>query len=209
MIITETILTLFATSIVLALVPGPDNLFVLTQSALHGSKSGWYATLGFSTGLIFHTIAVSLGVAAIFQTSELVFNLLKLVGAAYLLYLAWRFLQASNSQVVFKQLQKLNPWLLYRRGIIMNVMNPKVSLFFLALLPQFTHPDAGPMVLQMMTFGLVFIVATLIVFGGLAELAGAISPWLIRSHSAQRIIHRVAAVVFVVLAIKLLFAEPL
>ncbi|MCU7867197.1 MAG: LysE family translocator [Candidatus Thiodiazotropha sp. (ex Lucinoma borealis)] len=209
MIIMETILTLFATSIVLALVPGPDNLFVLTQSALHGSKSGWYATLGFSTGLIFHTTAVSLGVAAIFQTSELAFNLLKLVGAAYLLYLAWRFLQASNSQVVFKQLQKLNPWLLYRRGIIMNVTNPKVSLFFLALLPQFLEPDNGPVVLQMITFGLIFVVATLIVFGGLAELAGAVGPWLNKSPSAQRGIHRVAAVMFVLLAIKLLFADPI
>ncbi|MCU7890575.1 MAG: LysE family translocator [Candidatus Thiodiazotropha sp. (ex Ustalcina ferruginea)] len=209
MIITETILTLFATAIVLALVPGPDNLFVLTQSALHGSKSGWYATLGFSTGLIFHTTAVSLGVAALFQTSVLAFNLLKLLGAAYLFYLAWRFIQTSNSQVAVRQQAKLTPWLLYRRGIIMNVTNPKVSLFFLALLPQFTHPDAGPMVFQMITFGLLFIVATLIVFGGLAELAGAISPWLNRSRSAQRIIHRIAAVVFVVLAIKLLLAEPL
>ncbi|MCU7931946.1 MAG: LysE family translocator [Candidatus Thiodiazotropha sp. (ex Codakia rugifera)] len=209
MIITETILTLFATAVVLALVPGPDNLFVLTQSIRHGRMSGWYATLGFSTGLIFHTTLVSFGVAALFQSSELAFNLLKLLGAAYLLYLAWRYLQASNSQVAFKQLQKPNPWLLYRRGIIMNVTNPKVSLFFLALLPQFLEPDNGPVVLQMITFGLIFIVATLIVFGALAELAGAVGPWLNRSPSVQRGIHRVAAVLFVFLAVKLLFADPI
>ncbi|MCU7933651.1 MAG: LysE family translocator [Candidatus Thiodiazotropha sp. (ex Dulcina madagascariensis)] len=205
----ETLLTLFATAVVLALVPGPDNLFVLTHSALHGRKTGWCATLGFSTGLIAHTAAVALGVAVLFQTSALAFNLLKLSGAAYLLYLTWRFIQASNSRLEPGRQPRLTPWLLYRRGIIMNVTNPKVSLFFLALLPQFAEPEAGPMVWQMITFGLVFILATLIVFGGVAELAGAISPWLKRTPSAQRIIHRVAAAVFVILALKLLLAEPL
>ncbi len=205
----ENLLALFVTALVLALVPGPDNLFVLTHSALHGRVMGWYATLGFSTGLIVHTTAVSLGVAALFQTSELAFNLLKLAGAAYLFYLAWRFVQRSNSPLPLQRQPQLTPWLIYRRGIIMNVSNPKVSLFFLALLPQFTLPDAAPIVLQMVSFGLVFIVATLLVFGAIAELAGIISPWLRRSESAQRVIHRLAALIFCLLALKLLLAERL
>lgn len=203
----ENLLALFFTAVVLALVPGPDNLFVLTQSALHGRQTGWYATLGFSTGLIVHTAAVSLGVAALFQTSEVAFNLLKLIGAVYLFYLAWRFLQRSQSRLPLREQPKLAPWLIYKRGIIMNVTNPKVSLFFLALLPQFTLPDGGPMALQMISFGLIFILATLIVFGGIAELAGIISPWLKRSNSAQRVMHRVAAVIFCLLGLKLLLAE--
>lgn len=205
----ENLLALFVTALVLALVPGPDNLFVLTHSALHGRVMGWYATLGFCTGLIVHTTAVSLGVAALFQASELAFNLLKLAGAAYLFYLAWRFVQRSNSPLPLQQQPQLTPWLIYRRGIIMNVSNPKVSLFFLALLPQFTLPDAAPIVLQMVSFGLVFIVATLLVFGAIAELAGIISPWLRRSESAQRAIHRVAALIFCLLALKLLLVERL
>ena len=205
----ENLLALFVAAVVLALVPGPDNLFVLTHSALHGRVLGWYATLGFSTGLIVHTAAVSLGVAALFQTSELAFNLLKLVGAAYLLYLAWRFVQRSNSPLPLQRQPQLTPWLIYRRGIVMNVTNPKVSLFFLALLPQFTLPDAGPIALQLIGFGLVFIAATLLVFGGIAELAGIISPWLRRSESAQRIIHRVAALIFCLLALKLVLSERL
>ncbi|MEW8085045.1 MAG: LysE family translocator [Candidatus Thiodiazotropha endolucinida] len=203
----ENLLALFVTAVVLALVPGPDNLFVLTHSALHGRMTGWYATLGFSTGLIVHTAAVSLGVAALFQTSEVAFNLLKLIGAAYLFYLAWRFIQRSNSRLPLQDQPVLTPWLIYRRGIVMNVTNPKVSLFFLALLPQFILPDAGPVVLQMISFGIVFIVATLLVFGAIAELAGVISPWLKQSDSAQRIMHRVAAVIFCILAMKLLLAE--
>jgi threonine/homoserine/homoserine lactone efflux protein len=203
----ENLLALFVTALVLALVPGPDNLFVLTHSALHGRKTGWYATLGFSTGLIVHTAAVSLGVAALFQTSELAFNLLKLVGAAYLFYLAWRYIQRANSRLPLQTQPRLTHWLIYRRGIIMNLTNPKVSLFFLALLPQFILPDNGPVVLQMISFGIVFILATLLVFGAIAELAGVISPWLKRSDTAQRIMHRVAAAIFCILAMKLLLAE--
>ncbi|MES9971301.1 MAG: LysE family translocator [Candidatus Thiodiazotropha sp.] len=204
----ENLLALFVTAVVLALVPGPDNLFVLTQSALHGKATGWYATLGFSTGLLVHTIAVSLGVAALFQTSEVAFNLLKIVGAAYLFYLAWRFIQRSNSRLSLQDQAELAPWKVYRRGIIMNVTNPKVSLFFLALLPQFALPGTGPIVLQMISFGFVFILATLLVFGGIAELAAIISPWLKRSDTAQRTMHRVAAAIFCLLAMKLLLTEP-
>jgi threonine/homoserine/homoserine lactone efflux protein len=203
----ENLLALFLTALILALVPGPDNLFVLTHSALHGRLTGWYATLGFSTGLIVHTAAVSLGVAALFQTSEVAFNLLKLVGAAYLFYLAWHFVRRSNSRLPLQDQPRLTPWLIYRRGIIMNVTNPKVSLFFLALLPQFIVPDSGPVALQMIVFGMVFILATLLVFGAVAELAGVISPWLRRSDTAQRIMHRVAAAIFIILAAKLLLAE--
>ncbi|MES9947150.1 MAG: LysE family translocator [Candidatus Thiodiazotropha sp.] len=203
----QNLLALFATAVVLALVPGPDNLFVLTHSALHGRVTGWYATLGFCTGLLVHTAAVSLGVAALFQTSEMAFNLLKIVGAAYLFYLAWRFIQRSNSRLPLQDQARLSPWSIYRRGIIMNVTNPKVSLFFLALLPQFTLPGAGPIVLQMISFGFVFILATLLVFGAIAELAGIISPWIKRSDVAQRTMHRVAAVIFCILAMKLLLAE--
>jgi threonine/homoserine/homoserine lactone efflux protein len=101
-------LILFATaSAAMCAAPGPDNLFVLTHSALHGRVTGWYATLGFSTGLIVHTTAVSLGVAALFQTSELAFNLLKLAGAAYLFYLAWRFVQRSNSPLPLQRQPQL------------------------------------------------------------------------------------------------------
>jgi threonine/homoserine/homoserine lactone efflux protein len=203
----ENLLALFVTAVILALVPGPDNLFVLTHSALHGRITGWYATLGFSTGLIVHTAAVSLGVAALFQTSEVAFNLLKLVGAAYLFYLAWRFIHRSNSRLPLQSQKRLTPWLIYRRGIIMNVTNPKVSLFFLALLPQFILPESGPVGLQMIIFGIVFILATLLVFGAIAELAGVISPWLKRSDTAQRIMHRIAAAIFIILAMKLLLAE--
>ncbi len=204
----ETAMGLFFTAVLLALVPGPDNLFVLTQSVLLGRWAGLMATLGFCTGLIVHTLGVALGVAALLRQSDLAFTLLKLGGAAYLLYLAWRFLRTSAIREGRGESIPPRPWLLYRRGIIMNVTNPKVSLFFLAFLPQFTDPAAVSVFGQLIAFGLLFILATLLVFGTVAVLAERLRPWLNRNPRAQRAIQRTAAFLFVVLAVNLLMTAP-
>lgn len=203
MIPIETALTFFATSVVLALAPGPDNIFVLTQSALRGRAAGILVTLGLCTGLVVHTLAVSLGVAAIFQASALAFTALKLVGAAYLLYLAWQAFRASAPGIALGKGSNAGPWQLYRRGIIMNITNPKVSVFFLAFLPQFADPARGPLAGQMVQLGSLFIVSTLLVFGGIALLAGFIGQRLGRSRQAERVMNRVAGTVFAALALKL------
>ncbi len=204
----ETAGGLFLTAVLLALVPGPDNLFVLTQSVLLGRWAGLMATLGFCTGLIVHTLGVALGVAALIRQSETAFLLLKLAGAGYLLYLAWRFLRAGAIEAGAGEAVVPRPWMLYRRGIIMNVTNPKVSLFFLAFLPQFADPAAGPLVGQLIAFGALFILATLLVFGGVALLADRLRPWLQHHPRAQPAIQRAAAFIFVILAIQLVMSAP-
>lgn len=193
----------FGASVLLAIAPGPDNIFVLAQSALRGPGAGLLVTLGLCTGLVVHTTAVALGVAALFQASALAFTALKLVGAAYLLYLAWRAFRASAAAVPTAGDPVREAGRLYRRGIVMNVTNPKVLVFFLAFLPQFADPHRGPLAPQLMILGGVFIVATLIVFGSIAVLAGSIGRWLGRSARAQRVMHRVAGTVFLGLALKL------
>ncbi len=208
MISLETASGLFLAAVLLALVPGPDNIFVLTQSVLLGRRAGLMATLGFSTGLIVHTLGVALGVAALIRQSEPAFLLLKLAGAAYLLYLAWRFAHAAAMGTEPARAGISGDWQLYRRGIVMNVTNPKVSLFFLAFLPQFIEPAAGPVFMQLISFGGLFILATLVVFGGIALLADRLRPWLNSRPQAQRLIQRVAALVFVGLAVKLLLSTP-
>jgi len=200
----ETGVTFFMASIILALAPGPDNIFVLAQSALHGKASGLWVTLGLCTGLIVHTTVVAFGVAVIFQTSAMAFFALKAAGACYLLYLAWLALRASVTQMDAKETIRLNFGKLYRRGIIMNVTNPKVSIFFLAFLPQFTDPDRGAITLQIVSLGFLFIVATMLIFGSIAWLAGTLSKWLNRSDKVQVIMNRVAGCVFAGLAIKLI-----
>jgi len=197
-------LIMFATaSILLALAPGPDNLFVLTQSMLFGRSAGFKITLGLCTGLIFHTTVVSLGVAAIFQTSVIAFNTLKYIGAAYLLYLAYGAFRASSSKLEVKESVKLSSWNLYRRGIIMNITNPKVSIFFMAFLPQFTDPSKGSITLQMFLLGFIFILATIVIFGSISQLAGAAGKLLSKSAKVDRVLNILAGSVFAGLAVKL------
>jgi len=203
MITVETAITFFTASVLLGLAPGPDNIFVLTQSALKGSSAGIAVVLGLCTGLIGHSLAVAFGVALIFQTSALAFTLLKYVGATYLLYLAWQAFRAKDEKIYAGQAGALDHWKLYRRGIIMNISNPKVSIFFLAFLPQFADPARGPVWLQILLLGALFIGATLPVFGGIALLAGTIGSWLNRSPRVQTIMNRLAGTVFVLLALKL------
>jgi len=203
MIPIDVLMTFFAASVLLALAPGPDNIFVLTQSALSGKLAGLAVTCGLCTGLVVHTLAVALGVAIIFQTSAIAFTILKICGAGYLLYLAWQAFRSSASRIQPNNNDRLNYLKLYRRGIIMNVTNPKVSIFFLAFLPQFADPDRGPLTLQLISFGGIFIVATVLVFGSIALMAGFLSQWFNRSEKGQQIMNRIAGTVFVALALKL------
>ncbi len=207
MIPPESALVFFAASALLALAPGPDNIFVLTLSALHGRKAGLLVTLGLCTGLVGHTVAVALGIAALFQASAIAFTALKIAGACYLLYLAWGAFRASASQLEAKPDVPLDGWQLYRRGIVMNLTNPKVSIFFLAFLPQFADPARGSLTLQLIFLGGIFMAAALLVFSGIAALAGSLGHWLNRSSRAQIIMNRVAGTIFVALALKLATAE--
>lgn len=197
----------FLASVLLALSPGPDNIFVLTQSAVSGPRAGVIITLGLCTGLIFHTTAVAFGVAVIFQTSALAFTLLKVAGAAYLLYLAWLSFTAGSSNLSTDGAGRIGLRRLYLRGIIMNVTNPKVSIFFLAFLPQFVDPVRGPLAAQVFLLGAVFAVSAILVFSSVALFAGSLGSLLNRSDNAQIALNRVAGGVFATLALKLLITD--
>ena len=199
--------TFFVASIIMALAPGPDILFVLTQSALYGARAGLLTTCGLLTGLFVHITAVSLGVAALFQSSLLAFTLLKFAGAAYLLYLAWLSFRSGASHASLQKNRFPGYKALYCRGVIMNVTNPKVTLFFLAFLPQFADPARGSLTLQIILLGALFQLATLLVFGAVSLLAGKVAARFNQSIRAQLLLNRAAGCVFVGLALMLLFAS--
>lgn len=203
MIPVEALFAFITASALLAIVPGPDNIFVLLQSTLYGKKAGILITAGLCTGLLFHTLLVVLGVAVIFQTSTLAFNLLTILGAIYLLYLAWLSFKASSSELKQSSPALHSSFALYRRGIIMNITNPKVSLFFLAFLPQFTSPENGQLHIQILILGGLFILVAFIIFNLIAIGAGQLVSWLEQSPKVQQNLNRLAAIVFIVLAIKL------
>lgn len=203
----ETIISFFTASVLLGLAPGPDNIFVLTQSALRGKGPGLIVMLGLCTGLIVHTIAVALGVAIIFQASAIAFSALKFIGAGYLIYLAWQAFKASAKKIQGEPGEIKNYRTLYCRGIIMNVTNPKVSIFFLAFLPQFADPARGPISMQLLMLGGLFILATILVFGSVALLGGTLGQLLNRSDRTQNILNKVTGTVFLGLALKLATTE--
>lgn len=203
----ETLATVFAASLMLAITPGPDNLFVLTQAALRGAAAGLMVVLGLCTGLILHTSLVAFGVAAIFQTSELAFSLLKYLGAAYLIYLAWGAFRAGAAELDGQGVESHGLGAMYRRGIVMNVTNPKVSIFFLAFLPQFADTERGSLAAQIFVFAGAFLLATLLVFGGVAIAAGKLGAWLRERPGVQRGMNRMAALVLFGLAVGLLISQ--
>lgn len=198
-------------SIVLGFAPGPDNTYVLMQSAISGTRRGIAVTMGLCTGIIVHTVAVALGVAAIFQASALAFTLLKIVGAVYLLYLAYGAFKASNQALSDTKSATTSTeksiHSLYLRGILMNLTNPKVGMFFLAFLPQFVRAEAGPIPFQIAQLGLLFILVTLVSFSLIAFMAGQISGWLRRSPRAFPIMNKLVGCLFVGMAVKLATAQ--
>ncbi|HLU76509.1 MAG TPA: LysE family translocator [Burkholderiales bacterium] len=203
MIPADVLLLFVAASAALAIAPGPDNIYVLTQSAAYGKGTGILITLGLCTGLLFHIAAVALGMAAILKTSAVAFTVIKILGAAYLLYLAWQSFRAGSATIAASGERPLGARALYLRGILMNVSNPKVAIFFLAFLPQFADPARGAVSLQIVTLGLAFMVTAFVIFCGIAWAAGRIGEWLKGSKRVQIGIHRLTGVVFVLLACRL------
>jgi threonine/homoserine/homoserine lactone efflux protein len=202
-------LLLFVTaSFLLIIAPGPDIVFLLAQGAARGSRAGVVTAMGLAAGNLVHTLGAALGTSVIFQTSILAFNLLKFGGAAYLLYLAWKIVRSGAGSPELKEADTGSESLFWR-GFLMNVLNPKVALFFLAFLPQFVSPRAGPVWLQMMTFGLIFTFMVVWVFGAIGLFAGKLAN-LMQRRAAGKIgqqVNRVVALMFVALAVRLALIE--
>jgi threonine/homoserine/homoserine lactone efflux protein len=158
-------------SFLMALMPGPDNIFVLTESIAKGAKNGILIAFGLNSGVLIHTLAAATGVSLILKQSELAFAIIQYAGAVYLLYLA--FLAAKEKVKPFKtQVNSSKGAIkLVRTGFIMNILNPKVSLFFIAFLPQFVQPERGNVSVQMITMGSAFMVIGFLTFSSFALLA--------------------------------------
>ena len=193
---------------VLAVAPGPDNLFVLLQSAMYGARAGIFVTLGLCVGVFIQTLLAAFGVAAVVAASPTLLMIIQLAGAAYLLYLAWGAWKApvgGESGESAKKYPRLSNFQLWRRGILMNITNPKVLIFFLAFFPQFIIKGSteSQVMVQMLIMGMTFLVCTLVVFSAIAWCAGTLADRL-RSPKVQTILNKVSAVIFTVLAISTL-----
>lgn len=203
----DTALSFFGLALLLSFAPGPDNIFVMLQSATHGRRAGLWVVLGLCTGLVGHTVAVALGLAAVFAASVTAFNLLKMAGAAYLTWLAWQALRAPATPLSTTDAPLPGARGMYLRGVIMNLTNPKVAIFFLALLPQFVQAERDGVTVQILWLGALFIGATLLAFGLITWFAASLGALLRRSANAQRWMNRLTGIAFLGLAARLATAQ--
>ena len=198
----ETLFSFSLATAVLAISPGPDNIFVLTQSIVNGKKYGFATVFGLMTGCIIHTTLVAFGVSAIINNHENLFFLLKVFGASYLLFLAYKVSQ-SDAEITFstENIQKKSIRQLFKTGFLMNVLNPKVTIFFLAFFPQFLFSRELSTVIQFYILGVIFIFISFIIFGSIAFLGGKISDYMLQKKQTGLILKWAQIFVFVGIAL--------
>ena len=190
-------------SVLLTLAPGPDILYQRTKSLADGARAGITVASGLVSGIIFHTTLVMVGVAALIKNSATALLLLKIFGAAYLLYLAFKAFQsarAGKKLSLAKSTAKSSSAALYKRGVLMNVLNPKVLLFFLAFLPQFVNLNRDGASLQILFLGVVFAVQGLIIFSCVALFAGRVRNLILRRRNVGQLLNFVEAAVLTLIA---------
>ena len=160
----------------LAISPGPDNIFVLMQSVVHGKKYGISTIAGLMSGCLVHTTFVAFGVSTIIKENNTIFLVIKLLGAIYLCFLSYKVFKSDAAITMTTQnIQKKTPFQLFKMGFMMNVLNPKVTIFFLALFPGFLFSNELSTVVQFYVLGGVFILVSFVIFSTIALLGGSIS----------------------------------
>ncbi|HEY4997952.1 MAG TPA: LysE family translocator [Usitatibacter sp.] len=193
-----------AASLALIATPGQDMLYVITRSLAQGRVAGLCSALGVSLGILVHTALAALGVGAILHASETLFLALKLAGAAYLVYLGLRLALSSGAALPERDLAKsLSPAALIRQGILSNVTNPKIVLFFFAFLPQFVDPASAHATRELVLLGVLYALLALPIKGAVALAAGSLAERVLRDPSALRWMNRASGTVLVALGLRL------
>ena len=198
----ETLISFVLATTILAISPGPDNIFVLTQSLVNGVKAGLATVFGLMLGCLFHTTLVAFGVSEIIKQHENLFFLIKLFGASYLLYLSYK-VYTKESQIIFstKNIIKRSSLELFWKGFLMNVLNPKVTIFFFAFFPQFLFSNDLSEIFQFYVLGILFIIVSFIVFVLIAFLGGTISNYLATNKNIGLYLKWSQIIVFVSISI--------
>ena len=200
------LIAFLAAAVLLTLSPGPDIIYVLVQGMTNGKKHGIVTALGLVSGIIVHTSLVAFGISAIIKQSENLFLMIRLLGAAYLFYLAWKVYKSDSTITVKAPAaeQKKELTSLFKRGFLMNVLNPKVAIFFLAFFPGFLWDPQGNTVYQFYVLGFLFMLQAFLIFAAVAILAGKISIYLQKHPASGQIFKWVQVVVFVGIGIFIL-----
>ncbi len=200
----ENLLFYIGSVVLITLLPGPDIIFVITQGLTRGRKEAVFTALGLGTGCIFHTTIAAFGIALIFQQSPLAFNILKILGVLYLLYLSFKAYKTANDDINTEDNQAQAGFL---KGILMNILNPKVILFFLAFLPQFVPTGTKNICLYMMMLGIIFMTIATIILTTMALISAKLNELLLKNKNLMVIINKFSAFAIFTLAILLAFTK--
>lgn len=191
--------------VLLNLTPGADTLYILTRSISQGRRAGIYSVLGISTGILIHTILASLGLSAILAKSAFLFNLVKYIGVAYLFYLGVKMImdkknlfENQNQKIETSNLRKV-----FQQGLITNVLNPKVALFFLSFLPQFINPANTEGPIPFLLLGLTFLTTGTLWCFLLAYSSSLITQTLRNNDKIGKMMQKLSGLVFIGLGIKI------
>ena len=198
------LIVFLVTSLVLIITPGQDMILVMSRSIAQGAKAGVATAAGVSTGLLGHTVLAGLGLGAILHASEILFMVLKLIGAAYLIYLGVRLL-LTKSQISLTNSSITSLKRLFLQGALSNLANPKITLFYFAFLPQFMAPDTSHPTAMLLLLGGLFALLTFLVKGPVGYFAGYLSAWLRARQIVLLWLHRCSGMVLIGLGLGLAF----
>lgn len=188
------------TAFVVVVAPGTGVIYTLALGLGQGRRAALWAAVGCTVGIVPHLAAATLGLAAILHTSALLFNVVKFAGVAYLLYLAWGSLRSDGALAINSEKRADAGWRIARRGALINILNPKLSIFFLALMPPFLSGDPATATAEMTGMGLVFMAMTFGVFVLYGTFAAAARQWVLGSETVMRWMSRSFAAIFAALA---------
>jgi len=191
----------------LILAPGPDMIYVITRGMAHGRKAGMLSATGVVCGILVHTTAAAFGLTLILQTSALAFLLVKFVGAVYLLYLGFKTWREKSTFHVETSTVRASSRALFWQGVLSNVLNPKIAIFFLAFLPQFVDKGSDHVTLQLAILGLTFACFGLCFLLAVGYSSGSIGNWLTVRPKYTQFFQRLAGGILVGLGIRLAFSE--
>ncbi len=202
-----TLLGFIAASLVVLLIPGPAVLYTVARSLSQGRRAGLTSVLGLSAGALVHVAAATVGLSAILFASAIAFDIVKLLGAGYLIYLGIRMLLARDSATNMDTSTPRSFNRLFRDGVVISVLNPKIAVFFLAFLPQFADPSRGPVQQQILFLGLLYVTLAFITDGAYALLASHLRRWIGSRAIRGQLPRYASGVVFIGLGITTALAD--
>ena len=202
-------LVFFSASLALNISPGPDLIYILSRTIAQGRKIGIASSIGVCTGALVHVTAAAIGLSSLLAASATAFSLVKYAGAVYLIYLGVKSFRSAGSGLDFQEHRqsRVTAWMAFKQGILIDVLNPKTAIFFMAFLPQFIRPESGAATAQIVILGLLVNLTGLVVESLFVMAAGGATLILRRQRKVSAYLHRLLGTIFIGLGIRLALTE--